>query len=386
MEKWNKKILIIDAGSRQSLPLIYGFHNMGCKVGVYYSSKLDVGYVYRYTDEKYSGIVDMTDEEKTYRSMLSVVSQNSFDLVIPTSDFFATILSKHKDEFSKYANIYVNNWEIYSRAIDKLQTMRACMDNQIPCPKTSLINQIDDFDDDEWNYPIVVKPRTSFGAKGFGTANNYEELVKRFNLTEKKFGPSLVQEYIPQTDKQYQVEMLIDNTGKCKMFILMDKVRWYPVNGGSSTMNVTIHDDTIKANCIKLLTALKWRGYASLDIIKDPRDGVCKIMEINPRINGTAKICFASGINLSRIILQDAFDEFVDPQLDYPDGVGLRYFHMDVLWFLKSDRRFSTIPSWFSMKNTVDEIFEWKDLKPAFAYSIVAVKKLFLDNKTRNVE
>ncbi len=386
IEKYkNKKILLIDGGSRQVLPMIKGFHDLGCVVCVYCSSKLDVGYVYKYTDYTYIGKFDLNDNMGTYADILKLVAENKFDLIVPMNDFAAGILSEHKTELSKYTKVYVNDWDIYKQAADKLTTMSVCMENNIPAPKTALITSIDDFDDTNWNYPIVVKPRSGYGANGFSTVSNRRELTEKFQLTEKKFGPALVQEYIEQSDKQYQVEMLMDSNCDCKAILIMDKTRWYPINGGSSTMNVTIHDEGIKKACIDLLKKLNWRGYASLDLIRDPKDGVAKILEINPRINGTAKICFFAGVNLSIMILQDAFGDEVSDYTKYESGLRLRYFHMDLLWFLKSPNRFKAIPSWFSNKNTVDEIFEWKDLKPALVYSVTAIKKLLDDKKKRGV-
>ena len=380
-----KKILIIDGSARQALPIIKGFHQLGCYVTAFCSSRTDVAYHYKYTDDKVIRKIDFKDGKATYVSIKEELQNKRYDLVVPMVDFFATVLSEHKEELSKYATIYVNDWAIYSRAIDKLQTMKACMENGIPCPRTALITNIDDFDDKGWSYPIVIKPRTSYGAKGFNVASNKKELFEHFVLTENKFGPSLIQEYIPQNDKQYQVELLIDSNGICKAFVLMDKVRWYPLTGGSSTLNITVHDEDIKSICVKLMNVIGWRGYASLDVIRDPRDGKAKIMEINPRMNGTAKICFHSGVNLCKLILQDAFGDEVDDQSLYKDDVRLRYFHMDFLWFIKSKNRFNAKPSWFSNKNTVDEIFEWKDLRPAFFFTLTSFKKLLHDKDSRSI-
>jgi predicted ATP-grasp superfamily ATP-dependent carboligase len=379
------KVLIIDGGARQCLPIIKEFHKKGCEVTALCGSKMDVGYHYKYTDRKILVEFDFHNEDVSYKPILEEVSTGRYDIVIPMVDFFATILSKHKEELSQYATIYVNDWNIYSKAIDKLQTMTICMENGIPCPKTALVTSVDDFDDKGWEYPIVIKPRTSFGAKGFNVANSREELVEHFKLTEAKFGPSLIQEYVPQDDKQYQVEMLMDDKGECKAFVLMDKVRWYPLTGGSSTLNITLHDADIRNSCIKLLKCAGWKGYASLDVIRDPRDGIAKIMEINPRMNGTAKICFIAGVDLCKLILQDAFEDKVEDQTEYKDDVRLRYFHMDMLWFLKSKDRFKTKPSWFSNQNTVDEIFEWCDLRPAFFYTLTSFTKLLHDKDSRSI-
>ena len=103
-------------------------------------------------------------------------------------------------------------------------------------------------------------------------------------------------------------------------------------------------------------------------------------------MNGTAKICFECGVDLAEIILQDAFDDDVTDMQYYKDGIGLRYFHMDVLWFLKSKERFRCKPSWFSMKNTTDEIFEWRDLRPGIVFTLTSVKRLLSDGKKRKIE
>lgn len=381
-----KRVLLIDGGSRQVLPMIKGFSLQGCCVSVYCSSKLDVGYVYRYTDEKVMGVFDHHDEQGTYNGIKEAIETGRYDLVVPMNDFAANILAKHKDELSAHAYIAVNSPEIFDLAADKQKTMRVCMDNGIPCPKTAMFSRLSEFDDSGWKYPLVIKPRSGYGANGFNVVESRDELERLFALTEEKFGASLVQEYIPQTSSQYQVEMVMDRRGECKSFILMDKLRWYPTNGGSSTINVTIKDEKIKDDCIALLKALGWVGYASLDLIRDPRDGVAKILEINPRINGTAKICFKCGIDLARQLLDEAEGGEITEFSEYPEGVYLRYIHMDVLWFLKSKGRFSAKPSFFSFKNTVDEIFSWEDLRPFIVYSITAVKKLFEDKKKRGVE
>lgn len=381
-----KKVLLIDGGSRQVLPMIKGFNKLGCEVSVYCSSKLDVGYVYRYTHKKVMGVFDMKNPSLTYEGIKKAVISGGYDLVVPMNDFAALILSEHKEELSPYSFICVNDFDVFSLAIDKKKTMQICMQNDIPCPKTAEFESISDFDDSDWKYPLVIKPRSGYGANGFNRVDSREQLNELFTMTEKKFGPSLVQEYIPQTDSQYQVEMFMDNDGNCKSFVLMDKLRWYPINGGSSTFNVTLNDEKIKEDCIALLKQLNYKGYASLDLIRDPRDGVAKILEINPRINGTAKICFYAGVDISLQHLQYALNEPVTEFSQVKEGVCLRYIHMDVLWFLKSSDRFKTNPSWFSFKNTVDEIFSWEDLKPFFVYSITAVKKLLGDRKKRSVE
>lgn len=380
-----KRVLLIDGGSRQVLPLIKEFGDLQCDVTVYCGSKLDVGYVSKYTKHRILECYDQDRPEETSKGIIKAIQNGNFDMVVPMNDFAAGILANHKVELSEFSYICVNDLPIYTLACDKLETMRLCMEEGLPSPRTILAENIHEGDLKDWTYPLVVKPRSSYGAKGFSIVENENALKTVLDATQKKFGPSLVQEFIPQNGQQYQVEMYMDGKGNCKSFVLMDKLRWYPINGGSSTLNITVKDEKIKADCIALLQKMHWHGYASLDLIRDPRDGEAKILEINPRINGTIKICFYAGVNMALQHLQDAFGDAITSFHDYKEGLYLRYIHMDLLWFLKSPNRFKTRPSFFSWKNSIDEIVSINDIKPFFAYTITAFKKLLNDKEKRGV-
>ena len=84
------------------------------------------------------------------------------------------------------------------------------------------------------------------------------------------------------------------------------------------------------ADCQKLLQEIGWRGYADIDLIEDTRDGKAKIMEINPRITGSVKICFEAGVNFSQLIVDDSLGKEVKPQFEVAHKY-LRYMHMAVV-------------------------------------------------------
>lgn len=237
---------------------------------------------------------------------------------------------------------------------------------------------------DKVQYPIVVKPRTGCAAVGFHVAENEADLVDYYDKAEKKYGKMLIQEYIPQDGLQYKCEMYIDRNGEMKGAVVFAKVRWYPINGGSSCLNEIVHRPDIVEDCKKLLTEIGWKGYADIDLIEDTRDGKAKIMEINPRITGSVKICFEAGVNFSKMIVDDFLGKEVKAQFDVKHKF-MRYMHTDVLWFLKSPTRFSCKPSWFDFRNTCDQIFSWNDLWVFFAFTFQGFGKLSKDKKKREI-
>lgn len=377
-------ILLIEGRARQVLPMSKALRELGCEVTTYNGSKLDPGYASKYPHRKLLAYFDAHDPEGSFKAIMAELKRYHYDLVIPMNDDVAIILAQNKQELEKYTTIHVNDWDLFTMASDKLKTMKACMDNDLPCPKTFL--NIEEFKENTRlvKYPIVCKPRTGCAAVGFHVSENEQDLVDYTLKAEGKFGKMLIQEYIPQDGLQYKCEMFIDRNGELKGVCVFAKVRWYPVNGGSSTLNETVNCPDIVANCKKLLEAIGWKGYADIDLIEDTRDGKIKIMEINPRITGSVKICFEAGVNFAKLIVDDFLKKDVKPQFEVSHKF-LRYMHTDVLWLLKSPNRFKCKPSWFSFKNTTDQIFSWSDLWVFFAFTLQGFAKLGKDKEKRSL-
>ena len=379
------KVLLIEGRARQVLPLAKSMCQLGAEVTTYNNSKLDPGYASKYPERKLLAFFDVKQPEKSLEALKTELEKYHYDIVIPLNDDIAIQLSKHKNELSQYTTPLVEDWETFQYACDKLKTMQVCMDNGIPCPKT--FYSLDDFLalEKTISYPVVIKPRTGQAAVGFHISDAKENVVEYYQKAEKKYGPMLIQEYIPQTDIQYKCEMYVDREGTLKAACVFAKNRWYPIDGGSSTLNTTVDRLDIIETCKLLLKKIGWKGYADIDLIQDPRDNVAKVMEINPRITGSVKICYEAGVNFSKLILQDFKGETVDEAFNTNFGVQLRYMHTDILWFLKSKDRFRCTPSWFNFKNSVHQIFSWDDLWPAVTYTIQGFGKFFKDKKKREI-
>lgn len=375
------KVLLIEGNARQVLPMAKALRKLGVHVTTYNSSRFDFGYTSRYPNKKIVAYTDKNDEGGTLNALFNVLEKGKYDLIIPMNDDIAILLSKYKSTIEKYSKVAVNDWNIFEIASDKLKTMKMCMDNNIPCPKTALSYEEYSYNKKSFQFPIVVKPRTGCGAVGFHVAKDEKDLKEYYKLAGKKYGDCLIQEYIPQTDLQYKAELYIDRYGYVKSAVVFAKVRWYPINGGSSTLNQTVDRPDIIESCKRLLQCIGWRGYADIDLIQDPRDNTAKIIEINPRITGSVKICFKAGVNFARQIVEDTQGLPVTPMLEYEKDIYLRYFQKDILWFIKSPDRFKSSPNWFNFKNNTDQIFDIADPMPFIASSLEAIPKLLKDSK-----
>ena len=371
-----KKIILIDGYARQTLPMAKAFKKLGCFVTVLCFSKLDVGYATKYADKKILLNFDKEDYDGQLKFLINLLKSEKYDLVVPMTDYSATYLSKNKQELSKYAYIAVNDFDVFKLAIDKSETMKICAENNLLAPKTLFSkNPLEDIENSNLEYPLVVKPKTACGSIGFNVVKDKQQLEEVLNSSSKENGEYFIQEYIPQGDlPQYCTEIYRDKNGNFSFCLIAVKPRWFPLDGGSATINVTIHDDKITEQSKKLLEELNWQGYANIDFVMDERDGQPKIIEVNARISAIVKIAFVAGYDIAKLLLEDAFEEETTTYGDYKDGLSVSCCLTEFLWFLKSKKRFKTKPNILFKRRNKDVIFSFSDPKPFFVFCIQSLK------------
>lgn len=378
----NIKVLLTEGACRQTLPIAKAFRTLGCHVTTLNAAALDVGNTSRYPNKRIIGCCTDSDVPGTKEAIETILQSEKYDLVVPMSDFTASLLAENKEQFSQYAHIAINDWEIFSLAFDKLKTMAICMEKGIPCPRT-ILNIHSSEDLEKIIYPVVIKPRSACGSIGFNIAENRKVLDGLMKNGSKNLGPLFIQEYIPQTGKQFNAHLFLDNSHEVKTALVTEKCRWFPVDGGASTLCVTVHRPDIIEMCSHLLKEMQWVGYCDVDLILDPRDNRPKVIEVNARISANVKICYLVGMNIAKQLLENTFGETVTGYGNYKEDIRLRYFHTDLLWFIKSKNRFRSNPSWFSMKNTADQIFSIGDPLPWCGFTLQGILKYRKEMKKR---
>jgi predicted ATP-grasp superfamily ATP-dependent carboligase len=226
-------------------------------------------------------------------------------------------------------------------ARDKSKTIKTALQCNIPCPSTF-------FPDEEAiadiarkvTYPALVKPNIGSGARGITLVGSAEELERAYLDIRDRYGECHIQEYVPKGGSQYKADLFLDTHRDLKAGIVYCKLRYFPISGGSSVMNRAVHKPEIIENGYQLLRAMDWCGFADFDFITDPRDGVAKLMEINPRMPNTFRIGLAAGIDFPAMIVNLIRGEEIPSKKEYDLDTYLRYFALDILWFLKSPDRF----------------------------------------------
>ena len=382
MKKSKQKlsVLILDQG-RQALPFLRSFYKSGYHTTVVCNTRLSESYFSRYPSRRVVWPSYMIDREGYEQRLFKYLEANRPDVTISVGDVTSEILSSNKEEVERYTKITSPDYQIFLQAADKLNLMSFCMNNDLPCPKTYDLNaQTIEEIPQLLDFPVIVKPTRGLGAIGVERYDKFEELVEGYKKLKEAHGNLIVQEYIPQEGgMQYQAEAFSDASGKLKVCMVILKPRFFPVNGGTSTANLTINHPVIEAVTRDLLERIKWKGAADVDYILDPRDGKVKILEINPRVTAGIKIGFAAGIDYADLHVKLALGKEIPVITDYKLGVYCRNFFLEALWFIFSNRKMkkSTSPSFFRPygRNVVDQIFSWNDPLAGVGFFLHMLKK-----------
>lgn len=373
------KVLLLEANSIQSQPIAKSLKKKGYYTIGFCEEKLSYGYYSKYFDEKYLTCSSAHEPDAFYTFLVNYLKKTHVDVVIPMSDDSAVFLAKNQNELLSYTTFSIPSYENFMQGYDKNQLMKVCKELGVAHPMT--IDLAEDYDLAGMIYPAIIKPNLTTGGRGMSIVNNQEELEAIIEPTVAKYGKSHVQEFVPAGGRQIKVQLLVDDSQNLLCSSVMCKKRMYPVKGGSSCCNVTIGNEELVSTCLKVLKAIKWRGFADFDIIEDPRDGSLKIMEINPRIPACIKSTIAAGIDWGEAVVKKALHQPVQ-KYNYREGVVLRYLGFDVLWFLKSSERFKANPSWFKFfgSNVSYEDVDIADIKSFIMGTYGNIKKLFDPN------
>ncbi len=370
----------MDGRIQSCLPVLKALRLAGHHVTIAESDPLCVGFFSRYPYRRICHRDPRVNPEGFLTDLKGHLVSGEYDVLIPILDVTAELISRHKPELERFVRIPLVEYPIFMRARDKSQTMRIAQRHGIPIPQTYFPDEMElEEIAGMVKYPVLIKPNISVGARGLTKVHNAPELKNLYPLVVARYGPSTIQEFIPQTDLQYKAQFFIDRSGEVKARVVYSKIRHFPLEGGVSTLNCTVAREDIAALGQRLLHAMEWYSYADIDLITDPRDGRIKVMEVNPRITGSVKICFEAGVDFAAMLVNLAMGGEVESVPGYQADMYLRHPGLDLIWFLKSQNRFKADPSWFWFwgKNLRYDVWSITDPAPFIAYVLANLRDLF---------
>jgi biotin carboxylase len=265
-----------------------------------------------------------TEREEAYiQTVLRICEQEKIDTIFPSFDPHVYVFSKNKERLEKIGVLIpIPDYETVITSLDKYRTIQAAEQAGFPCPRTYLYERQEDL---KWivekeGFPLVIKPRCSSAGRGMAIVKDYHELLEKLPIVIENHGNPIIQEYIPGRQRK-TVDVLLDRNGHLKFGFQKKILRNFRVTTQLVTVSESILPDLHVLNSAKLAQKLGWWGSVSVGTIRDPRDGLPKLMEINPRSSQQLWHRTELGFNEPWMCIKVARQEPIESVKDYPEGI-----------------------------------------------------------------
>lgn len=375
-----EKILVTDAQMRSSLAVIRSLGKKGLDITAGEDTRFATGFFSKYCQNHIVYPSPQKEPKAFVKYMLKVVKNNSYRSIFPVTDHPLMPLAEYKTDFSKHTILPFPDYETLIKGRDKGQTLRIAMENDISCPKTYFIDNLEDLETikNKLEYPVLLKPRKSSGSRGLVLCTSQNELIEKYKRIYAKYGAPLIQDYIPEGGDEIGVYTLFNFDSKPRAVVVQRRIRSYPISGGPSTLRETIKSPELVKIAFKLLKSMEWQGVAMVEFKVDPRDGVPKLMEVNPRFWGSLQLSILAGVDFPYLLYKLVIEGDVNSSLEYKEGVKCRWvLPGDVLWFLSSPNKKKNLPEFLKFRNMNYDILSWDDPGPTFGFMLATARYLF---------
>lgn len=269
-----------------------------------------------------AGLEATPAEEAVVASLLDICARDRIDAVFPSWDPYVSVVSRHKARFEALGvTVPVPDFETVLTALDKYRSVQAAESVGMPCPRTCLYESHAQALDvaAAFGYPIVIKPRFTSGGHGMAIPRDRAELDRVLPSIVTRYGGPLIQEYIPGGQRD-SIQFVVDRQGAPVFVFHKKRRRTFRRTARFGTVSESaVPDDRVRVTAA-LVGKVGWWGAMGIETIRDPRDGLDKLMEINPRFPRQLWNRTELGINEPLMCLQIARGQTVAP-VACPPGV-----------------------------------------------------------------
>ncbi len=243
-------------------------------------------------------------------------------IVLASADWLVRTLVEHRSELEDVVVVPYADVAALDVMTDKARFTALCEDLGVPHPRTVVVRAgRETAADVALTYPLVVKAASTSeyhhvefaGKKKVEVAHDAAELDAILGrIAAAGFaGELVVQEFVPGGDDQMGAVNLMSWPDGVARFALFGQVlleEYTPGALGNSVAQITGPNPDTVQHARRLVDHVGWAGFANLDVKRDPRDGVYRFLELNPRVGRSGYSVTAAGYNVAEMYAQAFVD------------------------------------------------------------------------------
>jgi biotin carboxylase len=333
-------VLVIDGGLPKTLAVIRSLHRHGMRVLIAAPDDVPAAAAH---SRHCAGLIRLPPigrESEFIAGLLDGLRRHRIDAVLPLDDPVLLVLIQHLRAIQEeVAALAMPPPEAVRVALDKAATLHLArrMPNALAVPRTYVVTDATQLADLRIaKFPVLIKPRTSWGAIGIRCARNHDELIRAYAEIDQSYPRPLIQEMVEyRAREKYQLLYLFDDRGVLRMRYMHRVIaemrgiqpstgrKW--LRGGNAALWVSWMDEDLLGRGQRLLEALGWQGFGFVECVRDSIDGQWKLMEINARFSGTIALSLAEGIDFAHGAVLAALGQELPSALNFRVGAKARH-------------------------------------------------------------
>jgi predicted ATP-grasp superfamily ATP-dependent carboligase len=343
-------VLVLDAGSRQSLAVVRSLGRAGLRVAVGECfAECDpalpvLGFRSRYAAGDVVLPSFAADVDAFAAGVVRFVREHPTRVVLPASDgAIAALLPRRRELASIGCVLALSSDVALAIANDKERTLAIADHLGIEHPKTMRIDRIADVGPllAEVGLPVVLKPTMSWASRS-------DQRLQAVEVVDEAEAVAAVRRFVDAGAGVLAQQWVGGRREGVSLFVVGDEVRasfahvehrTTPALGGASVVRESIPmPPDLYEPSVQLATALGLEGYSEVEFRRDG-DGRPLLMEINARVAGPIETAVRSGVDFPLMVWRWAVGLPVTPAGDYETGVRMRWLRGDMRWLRDNRRR-----------------------------------------------
>jgi predicted ATP-grasp superfamily ATP-dependent carboligase len=243
-------------------------------------------------------------------------------ILIPTDDAAAIFIAEQAEGLANQFLFSHVKADLPRRLTNKKDLYYLCRSSGVPCPEAAFPRSIDDVHEfiGRATFPVVVKAaesrRLPQTARPTHIAGGPAELLTIYLRLECPDKPNLIfQEYIPESSSEDWIFHGYSNPeSNCLVSFTGRKLRSWPPFAGITTLGVSVLNEPLRQQTVKLVNAVGYAGIMDIDYRLDKRDGQYKLLDFNPRIGANFRMFEdRGGLDVVRALHLDLTERCIRP-------------------------------------------------------------------------
>jgi predicted ATP-grasp superfamily ATP-dependent carboligase len=265
------------------------------------------------------------DSPRFTDALLALLDQKRPDVMIPTRGIEAAC--RARDAVAARTRCLLPTPDAFETLNDKVRLLERCAALNIARPRVFEAPEAVQFLRDIPGSRIVIKPRRDVGGgHNVHMVSDPDAVLALHQRVSSEHGGALITDFIPgPTENLRAVQLLFDSASRLIAFFVLRKLRIWPAGVGITVAAVSTHEMELVTTLLPLLQQLRWQGPADAEFKIDQRDGVARILEINPRFSGAVHFPIACGVNMPLLYCRAALGEQLAEAVRPAYAAGMHY-------------------------------------------------------------